>query len=49
MTWFNETVRGLMTLPSPPPLGYLPSGSTNDFAASLGLTGGAAEGAERIL
>lgn len=45
----NETVRGLMTLPSPPPLGYLPSGSTNDFAASLGLTGGAAEGAERIL
>ena len=45
----NETVRGLMTLPSPPPLGYLPSGSTNDFAASLGLSGGAAEGAERIL
>lgn len=33
----NETVSGLMRLPSPPPLGYLPRGSTNDFAASLHL------------
>ena len=31
----NETVSGLMELKSPPPLGYLPRGSTNDFAASL--------------
>ena len=30
----NETVTGLMDLPSPPPLGYIPAGSTNDFAAS---------------
>ena len=27
----NETITGLMDLPSPPPLGYLPRGSTNDF------------------
>ena len=33
----NETVTGLMDLPSPPPLGYIPAGSTNDFAASLPL------------
>ena len=31
----NETVSGLMELKSPPPLGYFPRGSTNDFAASL--------------
>ena len=33
----NETVTGLMDLPSPPPLGYIPAGSTNDFASSLHL------------
>lgn len=33
----NETVAGLMELPAPPPLGYIPAGSTNDFAASLHL------------
>lgn len=33
----NETFTGLMDLPSPPPLGYIPAGSTNDFAASLHL------------
>ena len=33
----NETVTGLMDLPDPPPLGYIPAGSTNDFAASLHL------------
>ena len=31
----NETITGLMTLEERPPLGYLPNGSTNDFAASL--------------
>ena len=34
----NEVVNGLMRLPSPPPLGYIPGGSTNDFAASLELS-----------
>ncbi len=31
----NETISGLMPLENRPPVGYLPNGSTNDFAASL--------------
>lgn len=31
----NETLCGLMTLEHRPPVGYIPHGSTNDFAASL--------------
>ncbi len=31
----NETASGLLELDNPPPLLYLPQGSTNDFAASL--------------
>lgn len=31
----NETICGLMTLEHRPPVGYIPHGSTNDFAASL--------------
>ena len=34
----NEVVSGLMKLDNPPPLGYMPQGSTNDFAASLRLS-----------
>lgn len=35
----RETVCGLMQLPQKerPPLGYIPAGTTNDYAASLGL------------
>ena len=33
----NQVVSGLMTLECPPLLGYIPQGSTNDFAASLHL------------
>ena len=33
----NETISGLMQLEQRPPLGYLPNGSTNDFAASQHL------------
>lgn len=33
----SETVTGLMALESPPLLGYIPFGSTNDCAANLGL------------
>lgn len=35
----NETISGLLTLPAEerPLLGYIPAGSTNDFAASMGL------------
>ena len=33
----NEAVRGLMESGSKTPLGYIPTGTTNDFARSLGL------------
>lgn len=33
----NETVSGMMKLKKTPLLGYIPAGSTNDFAASLGI------------
>lgn len=33
----NETVSGLLRCSRPPLLGYLPSGTTNDFAASLSI------------
>lgn len=32
---FNETVNGLLQCGIPTPIGYIPAGSTNDFAASL--------------
>lgn len=31
----NETISGMMQLENPPQLGYIPAGSTNDFATSL--------------
>ncbi len=34
----SETAAALLELERPPLLGYLPQGSTNDFAASLGLS-----------
>ena len=34
----NETVNGLTGLENCPPLAYLPTGTTNDFAGSLGLS-----------
>ncbi len=33
----NETISGMMELEHRPPLGYIPAGSTNDFASSLKL------------
>ena len=45
----NEVVTGLMELESPPPLGYLPQGSTNDFAASLRIPGNPAEAAAAMV
>ncbi len=35
---FNETVSGVLKSNRPLPIGYIPAGSTNDFAASLGLS-----------
>ena len=45
----NETVSGLMAAEAPPLLGYLPQGSTNDFAASLHIPSQPQEAAELIL
>ena len=45
----NEVVTGLMDLPQPPPLGYIPGGSTNDFAASLHLPDHPLDAAKQIL
>lgn len=33
----NEVVTGLLNQTNPPPLGYIPTGTTNDFSRTLGL------------
>ena len=45
----NETVAGLMQLNEKPSLGYIPSGTTNDFATSLAIPKKATDAAELIL
>ena len=45
----NEVACGLMRLEKPPLLGYLPQGSTNDFAASLHISGNPAAAAAAIV
>lgn len=44
----NEVTAGILQLDAPPPLGYIPGGSTNDFAASLGLPDNPLQCARRI-
>lgn len=46
---FNETVSGLLSQGLQIPIGYIPAGSTNDFAKSLGLTGNYVDAAKRIV
>lgn len=41
----NETISGLMTLDEIPVLGYIPAGSTNDFASSLNISKSMSEAA----
>lgn len=36
----NETVIGLLKVDNPPPLGYIPAGTTNDFSRNLSLPRG---------
>ena len=45
----NETLSGLMQLENRPPVGYLPNGSTNDFAASLHIPATPLKAAESIV
>ena len=46
---FNETVTGILEAGADVPVGYIPAGSTNDFAASLKLSGNAMQAAQDIL
>jgi len=45
----NEVVSGLMTLRDPPSLGYIPMGTTNDFASSLGIPRDLLRAARKII
>lgn len=46
---FNETVSGVMAAGTNTPIGYIPAGSTNDFAASLELPTGILAAARNIV
>ena len=45
----NEVISGLMRLDAPPPLGYLPQGTTNDFASCLKIPHDPVEAARAIV
>ena len=45
----NEVISGIQTLKTPPVVGYLPQGSTNDFAASLEIPSDPVQAAEAIV
>lgn len=45
----NETIKGLMRLDRKIPLGYIPSGTMNDFASSLGISKDMSEAANKII
>ena len=45
----NEVVAGVCSIGLSIPVGYIPAGSTNDFAASLGLSFDPVEAAEQIM
>ena len=46
---FNETISGMLSVGADVPLGYIPAGSTNDFASSLKLSGNVMQAAQDIL
>ena len=46
---FNEAVSGILSSGLDVPLGYIPCGSTNDFAASLGLPTNILKAAQEIV
>ena len=45
----SETVAGLVTLPGAPPLGYIPMGTANDVATTLGLSRNPVEAAKTVV
>lgn len=45
----SETIAGLMRLEGAPPMGYIPAGSTNDFASSLGISSNMRKAAAKIM
>ena len=46
---FNETVSGILKSGAQTPVGYIPAGSTNDFAVSLGLKSSPMDAAKAIM
>lgn len=46
---FNETITGLLESGATVPVGYIPSGSTNDFASSMKLSGNPLKAAQDII
>ena len=46
---FNEVISGLVRAGLKTPVGYIPAGSTNDFAASLGLSKNVIQAAQDIV
>ncbi len=45
----NETISGVIQMGLHTPIGYIPAGSTNDFANSLGLSGDVVTAAKQIV
>lgn len=45
----SETIAGLMAVSSKPPLGYIPMGTANDVATTLGLPSNAAQSAQIVM
>lgn len=45
----SEVVSGLMHVPSPPPIGYIPMGTTNDMASTLRLPKNAGAAARSVM
>jgi len=45
----NEVIEGVMSLEAPLPIGYIPTGTSNDFATSLGLSTRAVQAARDIV
>lgn len=45
----SETVKALMEIDKKVPLGYIPAGSTNDFASSMGIAKKMTDAAEEIM